>query len=86
MTKAYVHRITVVTAGEVLARLSDEEAQEAPSMLFCDAEGVCYFDEAPNPYLAALVDILDEHGSEGWTLVQAVPRQQDLICFWRRER
>ena len=82
----YVHRITVVTTGQVLERLSDEEARGAPSMLFCDAEGLCYFDEAPNPYLAALVDILDEYGAEGWTLVQVVPRERDMICFWRRKR
>ncbi len=55
-------------------------------MLYCDSQGVCFFDDAPNPYLAAIVEILNAQGEQGWILVQVVPREQDMICFWRRER
>ena len=86
MIREFEYRIRVVTAEEILSRLPETEAASAPDTLFCDAEGVCFFDEAPNPYLGSLEEILNESGGEGWSLVQVIPRQQDLICFWRRER
>jgi hypothetical protein len=43
-------------------------------------------DEAPNPYLTAIVEILNAQGEQGWILVQVALREQDMICFWRRER
>jgi hypothetical protein len=81
---AYEHTITVVDREEILRRAESEEI--APSVVYCDTEGVCFFDEAPNPYLKAVVELLDGRGAEGWILVQVIPRTQDLICFWRRER
>jgi hypothetical protein len=35
---------------------------------------------------AAIVEILNAQGEQGWILVQVVMREQDMICFWRRER
>jgi hypothetical protein len=31
-----------------------------------------------------MVEILSAQGKQGWILVQVVPREQDMICFWRR--
>jgi hypothetical protein len=54
-------------------------------VLFCDSGGRCFFDEAPNPYVTAVTGILNERGAQGWILVQAILRREDMICFWRRE-
>jgi hypothetical protein len=80
---AYEHTIAVVHRDDILRRAESEEI--APSVVYCDTEGVCFFDEAPNPYMKAIVELLDDMGAEGWVLVQVIPRAQDLICFWRRE-
>ena len=82
----YEYAITVHKAEEILARVSDLAMEAKPPMLYCDSEGVCFFDEAPNPYVAAIVEILNAQGKQGWVLVQVLPRQKDMICFWRRER
>lgn len=81
----YEHAVTVLSKDDVLARVTQGAAESAPSVLYCDAEGECFFDNTPNPYVAALVEMLDGQGAEGWALVQVVPRQSDMICFWRRQ-
>ncbi len=60
--------------------------RERAEVLFCDTQGVCYFDEAPDPYVAALKDILNERGENGWELVEILFREKEFICFWRRAR
>ncbi len=80
--------ITTHTAAEVL-RIREELGHppdpQGPDIIYCDTEGVCFFDEAPNPYVDAIVHILNEKGREGWQLVQMVFRQADFIAVWRRE-
>jgi hypothetical protein len=56
----------------------------AEPVLFCDAQGDCFFDEAPSPYEAALKEILNERGQDGWDLVQVTFRERELICFWKK--
>jgi hypothetical protein len=80
------YTITVHTADEILATIPDLTAEVEPPVLYCDSQGVCFFDDAPNPYLTAMVEILNEKGEQGWILVQVALREQDMICFWRRER
>jgi len=80
---AYEHTITIYDREGILGDV--DAAASPPSVVFCDTEGTCFFDEAPNPYVKAIIDLLDETGKEGWELVQVAPREQDLICFWRRE-
>ena len=82
----YEHAITVHTAGEIRAAIPELLEEVEPPMLYCDPEGVCFFDDAPNPYLAAIAEVLDAQGEQGWILVQVVLREQDMICFWRRQR
>ena len=82
----YEYDITVYQANEILEAVPAAVAQRAPPMVFCDTEGQCFFDEAPNPLMAAIVGMFDSRGEEGWALVQVIPRQQDMICFWRRTR
>jgi len=74
--------ISVHTVGEIVGHA--QTAPEAGRVLFCGQEGQCFFDDSPNPYLQAIIGILNARGAEGWILTQAVLRQQDMICFWRR--
>ncbi len=80
------HAITVHTIDEILTKRKELGLQEEGRVLYCGPEGVCFFDQAPNPYLEAIVNVLNERGQEGWMLVQTVLRAKDMICFWRRPR
>jgi len=80
---SYKHTITVHKREEILRRVG--LAVTPPPVVYCDTAGACFFDQASNPYVQAIIAILDEMGQEGWQLVQVQPRAQDLICFWRRE-
>lgn len=80
------YAITTHTADEILAKIPDLPAEGESPVLYCDAQGACFFDNAPNPYLTAIVEILNAQGEQGWILVQVVLREQDMICFWRRDR
>jgi hypothetical protein len=84
--ETYEYAITVYETDEILARVTASAAEDAPTMVYCGPDGLCFFDEAPNPYVAAMIEIFNSQGADGWALVQVVPRQQDLICFWRRSR
>lgn len=53
-------------------------------VVYCDTEGECFFDEAPNPYVETIVHILNEKANEGWELVQIALREADFICNSRR--
>ena len=80
------YAITTHHADEVLGRVPGLDAAEDTPVLYCDSAGTCFFDESPNPYMAAIVEILNVRGEQGWILVQVTPREQDMICFWRREK
>jgi hypothetical protein len=82
----YEYSITTYTADEILPTISDLSAETEPPVVYCDSEGACFFDDAPNPYTAAIIEILNAQGEQGWILVQVALREQDMICFWRRER
>ena len=84
--KKYEYTITTHAADEILARISGLSAEVEPPVVYCDAQGVCFFDDAPNPYTAAIIKILNAQGEKGWILVQIALREQDMICFWRRKR
>ena len=79
------HRITIHTAADVLGLLQ-EPVEQVPSMIFCDDEGVCYFDAGPNPLTQAMERLLDRVGEEGWELVQIAFRPEQMICFWKQPR
>jgi hypothetical protein len=82
------YQITTHSAGEVLRvreQLGHAPEEGSPPVVYCDTEGVCFFDEAPNPYVDSIVHILNEQGEQGWELVQVAFRQADFICIWRRE-
>ena len=84
--KRYEHAITVHQAHEILDRIPERPADAAPPMVYCTSQGECFFDDAHNPYIQAMVEILNAQGKQGWILVQVVPREQDMICFWRRNQ
>ena len=58
----YEYAITSHTADEILATISDLSAEAEPPVVYCDSQGVCFFDDAPNPYTAAIVGILNAQG------------------------
>ena len=82
----FEHAIDVVTMREILSAEGSFKAEESPRVLFCGGEGTCFFDDAPNPYVAAIVKVLDRRGEEGWILAQVLLREDDMICFWRRPK
>jgi len=82
--KRWEHAITVHTIADILAARQDVSDESAPHILYCDSDAECFFDHTPNPQVQAMVDILNHRGREGWELVQVIPRQEDMICFWRR--
>jgi len=84
--KKYEYAITTHTADEIFAKIPNLPTAGELPVLYCDARGACFFDNAPNPYLAVIVEILNAQGEQGWILVQTVLREQDMICFWRREQ
>jgi len=82
------YQITTHSAGEVLRvreQLGYPTEEGSPPVVYCDTEGVCFFDEAPNTYVESIVHILNEKGEQGWELVQITFRQSDFISIWRRE-
>ncbi|NLG27763.1 MAG: hypothetical protein GX557_07605 [Chloroflexi bacterium] len=74
--------ISVHTLAQIVSSAEADTAEGR--VLFCGAEGRCFFDDAPNPYMQAITEMLNERGLSGWILVQTVLRQKDMICFWRR--
>jgi len=79
------YRITVHTPAEILGLVS-ERVEQVPPAIFCDDEGVCYFDASPNPLTGAIERVLDRLGEEGWELVQVAFRPEQMICFWKQPR
>ena len=80
----YEYKITVYNADDILAVMSEQPEAQAPPKIYCDEGGECFLDSTGNPYALAVVDLFNGLGAEGWVLVQVTPRQQDMICFWRR--
>ena len=79
----YEHTITIYDRERILSDVTS--IGPPPSVVFCDTEGICLFDEAPNPYVTAIIDLLNDMGRDRWKLVQLIPREQDIICIWHRE-
>ncbi len=66
-------------ADEILATIPDRPAEVDAPVLYCDSEGVCFFDEAPNPYLAAIVEILNAQAA-------LLRHRGNKVGFWFRSR
>ena len=81
--KRWRYRVTVHTAADILALVS-EPVEQAPPMVFCDDQGACYFDAGPNPYTQAIETLLNQVGDEDWELVQVTFRTDQLIGFWKQ--
>lgn len=85
----WVYAITTHSREELLEvaeELQGGPVGRAAPVIFCDTEGTCFFDDAPNSYVAAITEILNRKGQDGWELVQIAFREQQLICIWRRPR
>ena len=60
-------------------------AEDERAVMFCTDEGVCFFDNIPNPNIKAIQHILNARGTEGWQLVNVQFRTDEMLCFWKRE-
>mgnify|MGYP001073415175 CR=1 FL=1 len=77
------YRITAHEAQEILDSLP-RTVEDIPPVIYCDDEGICYFDEGPNPFTEAIEHLLTRIGDEGWELVQVSFRPDQMICFWKQ--
>jgi len=59
-------------------------AEEAGPVMFCNSDGVCFFDKMPNANTQAIVHILNSRGAQGWRLASVTFRTDEMICFWMR--
>jgi hypothetical protein len=79
--------ITSYSVEDVQQLVAQQEHQAgpfAPSLMYCDKEGTCFFDQMPNRYVNVIVDILNGRGREGWELVNVAFRERQMICVWKR--
>lgn len=84
------HDITIHTVAEMMAirekmGFGSAGPDETERAVICDAEGVCFFDDAPDTNIEVLKSILNTRGAHGWELVQLDYRTDRLICTWRRK-
>jgi hypothetical protein len=84
------HDITVHTRVEIEAireRLGFGPGNQEglKPTVFCDHEGICFFDSAPNSNVEVLKSILNARGADGWELVQLDYLRDRLICTWKRK-
>lgn len=82
---AWRYRLTIYAPDDILQAAS-EPVGDVPPAIYCDDEGVCYFDEGPNPLTQAIEVLLNEMGEDGWELVQINFRPDQMICFWKQPR
>ena len=54
-------------------------------VFFCTGEGECKIDQVPTGQTTALLDILNERGSEGWELIQTLFGKDGTVMIWKRE-
>jgi hypothetical protein len=52
----------------------------------CTDTGECSAEQVPADERKILTDILNDHGVEGWELVQLVFSKTDVTAFWKRTR
>ncbi|KPL17790.1 MAG: hypothetical protein AMJ92_10915 [candidate division Zixibacteria bacterium SM23_81] len=84
------HDITIHTVAEMMAirermGFGPAGSDEMERAIICDAQGVCFFDDAPDTNVEVLKSILNTRGAQGWELVQLDYRRDRLICTWRRK-
>jgi hypothetical protein len=52
---------------------------------FCTDQGECGLDRVLTDQIAALNNVLDARGAEGWELVQLLVAREGVLGFWKRE-
>ncbi len=52
----------------------------------CTDSGECGLEQIPIDQRKALTDILDDHGTEGWELVQLFFVKEGVVACWKRAR
>jgi len=82
----WTYDISRHSLAEIVQMMRDRgyDADGGSQVLFCDTQGRCFFDEAPDPYEMTIKDILNARGRDGWELVQITFREREFICFWKR--
>ncbi|MFC1683039.1 ferritin family protein [Candidatus Zixiibacteriota bacterium] len=83
------HDITIHTMAEIDA-IREKLGQKSPPggepAVFCDAQGICFFDLGPDQNVEVLKSLLNARGADGWELVQLDYGRDRLICTWRRQK
>lgn len=79
------YKVTVHEAEEILEHLP-ETVGDVPPSIYCDDQGICYFDEGPNPFTEAIESLLNDVGAQGWELIQVAFRPDQMICFWKQPK
>ena len=85
--KKWEYDITSYTIEQVLAMRAQlgYPAEEASPVMFCTDQGLCFFDNIPNPNTQAIKSILNGKGAEGWELATVAFRTDEMVCFWKRK-
>jgi hypothetical protein len=52
----------------------------------CTDSGECSAEQIPADQKKMLTDILNDHGVEGWELVQLFFSKQGVVAYWKRAR
>jgi len=67
-------------------RITTHES-EAFKMLvyFCSEDGRCNVDQVPADQTKKLGDLLNDHGGQGWELIQLAFGKDGAMAFWKRE-
>lgn len=51
---------------------------------FCTEQGECGLDQLPQEQVKAFEDILNQRGTQGWELVQALFGSNGVLTIWKR--
>lgn len=54
-------------------------------VFFCTETGECSLDQVPVGQTATLAGILNDHGRQGWELVQVSFGKDGVMAFWKRK-
>ena len=66
-------------------QITKHPAQEfAKLAYFCSEEGQCNYEQLPLAQLKAMENLLNEKGSQGWEMVQALFGEDGVVVFWKR--
>lgn len=67
----------------IVSRHPEEEFKSLA--FFCNEEGECSIDQVPANQTQVFSNLLNEKGTEGWELVQALFGKGGVVFIWKRQ-